>query len=176
MVNAKTLYLVRHAKSSWKDIDISDRDRPLNRRGNANAPMMGERLAELIYQGDGEFPSPQKIVTSPALRAVSTANQIAVAIGLVPQAILLDERLYFQGTKAMLEVITGQHNMIDSLMLVSHNPNITDLNNLLNPVDANFLPTCAIVTLHFNCESWREVGQKRGCLVNYDYPKKTLDI
>ena len=88
--NYKTLYLVRHAKSSWKDSSLDDRDRPLNKRGRRAAPDMGQRLAAQGHH-------PELIISSPANRARSTAKKIAEEIGYDPSLIRLDEALYFSG-------------------------------------------------------------------------------
>lgn len=176
MLKAKTLYLVRHAKSSWNDASLSDRDRPLSKRGVSNAPLMGARLADLIRQEDGEFPAPQRVICSPAKRATSTAKILCSALGFSATSIDIEERLYFRGTAAMMEIITEQSPDVDTIMLIGHNPDLTDLHNLLNPVETDNLPTCAIVTLHFECEHWQQVARKKGCMVNFDYPKKQLKL
>jgi len=176
MLKAKTLYLVRHAKSSWNDASLSDRERPLSKRGISNVPLMAARLAELIKQEDGEFPAPQRVISSPARRAMSTAKRICTALGFSSTSIDIEERLYFRGPGAMMDIITEQPSDVDAIMLIGHNPDLTDLHNQLNPVETDNLPTCAIVTLHFECESWEHVTQKKGCMVNYDYPKKQLKI
>ena len=94
----KTLYLVRHAKSSWKDSSLDDRDRPLNKRGRRTAPDMGQRLAAQGHH-------PELMISSPANRAHSTAKIIAAEIGYDPSLIHIEEALYFSGVFSMCEVV-----------------------------------------------------------------------
>lgn len=106
----KTLVLVRHAKSSWKDPGLADRDRPLNPRGRRDAPEMGRRLAA---RG-----TPDRIVTSPALRAATTAAVIAEAVGYPEREIVEDERLYGAGSEEILEVIRGIEDRFERVFLL----------------------------------------------------------
>ena len=107
----KTLYLVRHAKSSWKDPTLSDRDRPLNKRGRRTAPDMGNRMSEQGHR-------PDLIISSPANRALSTARIIADAVKYNDADILVDEGLYFSGQRQMINVLTGLDDKHQSAMLV----------------------------------------------------------
>jgi len=174
MTKAKTLFLVRHAKSSWSDPSLSDLERPLNKRGSRNAPDMGKRLAKTITKKDSALPIPEQILTSPAVRAQNTAKVIAKALNIKPKTIEDDERLYFQGAKSMLDVIVERAGESNSLMVVGHNPDITDLYNLLSGLNLDKMPTCAIAILQFQTPSWTELGQIRGELIDFDFPKKTL--
>src|SRR5437016_2264034 len=94
----KTLFLVRHAKSDKDDPTLADRDRPLADRGEKEAPKMGKRLAKRGAQ-------PDLLVSSPALRALSTAQLIADEIGCKRRNIGVDERLYASTANGLLEVI-----------------------------------------------------------------------
>ncbi len=161
----KTLYLLRHAKSSWKDSTLADRDRPLNKRGLRNAPEMGQRLRRKCVQLD-------RIISSPALRALTTARLIAAEIGFLPEQIEQNDALYFTSFMAMLEVIRQTPEHINRLMLVGHNPDMTSLLHLLAPCDIEDMPTCAIATLQFEVD-WLDLKPKQTTLVDYDYSKKT---
>jgi len=145
----KTLYLVRHAKSSWGQTDLDDSERPLNKRGKENAPDMAERLAHNVSQNDGEFPRPELIISSPAVRASTTAYIIAKALGLPNKNVVLDERLYMRGTTAMLEALEEYGNQQTAIMIVGHNPDLTQLHNQLNSLYIDNIPTCAIATIRF---------------------------
>jgi phosphohistidine phosphatase len=94
----KLLLLVRHAKSSWKDRSLADRDRPLNRRGLKDAPRMGKRLAK-------NYPAPHLVLSSPAVRALSTAKAIAKAIDYPGSHIRVEERLYGADPEEFIQVI-----------------------------------------------------------------------
>ncbi|WP_075188245.1 SixA phosphatase family protein [Teredinibacter haidensis] len=172
MQKTKTLYLVRHAKSLWSDPPLSDRERPLNKRGERNAPLMAKRLAEHIQQADGQFPLPQKIVSSPARRALATARIFAAQLNLPETQVYMEECLYFKGLCSILDRIIKEDDDSEAIMLVGHNPDITELHNHLSGIQVEKMPTCAITTLHFQCEHWRQLTQGSGSLVDFDYPKK----
>ncbi|MDJ0832511.1 MAG: phosphohistidine phosphatase SixA [Gammaproteobacteria bacterium] len=162
----KTLYLVRHAKSSWDDITLADSDRPLNKRGLNNAPDMGQRLARKGIQLD-------QIISSPALRALTTAQLIAQQIDYDPQAIEHNQRLYFEGIPAMMDIIHRLERGQTSVMIVGHNPDITRLLNRLCGFQVSDMPTCAIATIGFSLDNdWLDVAFGSGKLIDYDYPKK----
>ncbi|SMF54879.1 phosphohistidine phosphatase [Alteromonadaceae bacterium Bs31] len=176
MKKSKTLYLVRHAKSSWSDPSLSDLERPLNKRGERSAPEMAKRLLQHISQEKDKFPEPELIISSPALRAHVTAKILAKELDFKAKNIKLDERLYFQGAKKMLEVIYELGGNTESLMIVGHNPDISELHNLLNKNKIDRMPTCAVATLHFDTKKWPDIKNVSASLVDFDYPKKTLKI
>ena len=122
---SKLLYLVRHAKSSWSDRSLSDRDRPLNKRGRRSAPDMGRRLAAQDHL-------PELIISSPARRAFSTARKIARELGYDRSEIMKDESLYFSGTGAMLDLLESLDDSYQRVMIVGHNPAMTSLMNILS--------------------------------------------
>lgn len=160
----KTLYLVRHAKSSWDDPSLDDRERPLNKRGRRNAPDMGERLRTQGFR-------PEHIISSPANRARTTAGIIATELGMDPEAIEIEDDLYFKGVRGMLQTIERADDGHASLMLVGHNPTMTDLLNRLTHAGIYNMPTCAIAIIGFPMASWGLVQSTDGELVGYDYPK-----
>ena len=160
----KIVYLVRHAKSSWKDPSLSDKDRPLNKRGRRSAPDMGQRLA---HQGH----KPDLMISSPAKRAYSTAKTIAKELGFDPAAIVKDEDLYFSGIVSMCSVLEGLEDHHQKVMMFGHNPAMTSLLNALVNSSVYNMPTCAIAVIGFDIESWAELGSANGELLGYDYPK-----
>jgi len=160
----KVLYLVRHAKSSWADPSLADRDRPLNGRGRRNAPDMGRRLAEQGFK-------PQLIVSSPAKRALTTATSIANELGVDKTGIVIDDEMYFTGSGGMLGVLERVDDAYSSVMLVGHNPAMTGLLNRLCDAGVYNMPTCAIAIIGFDMESWAMVQSAEGILIGYDYPK-----
>src|SRR5210317_2497081 len=107
----KTLTLVRHAKSSWKDSSLADRDRPLNKRGKRDAPEMGRRIVAAGIR-------PSLIVSSPAVRAWTTAKVIASEIGYPREFLQRDSALYLASVNGILDVIASQDTGFNSLMLV----------------------------------------------------------
>jgi phosphohistidine phosphatase len=161
----KILTLIRHAKSSWKNPGLSDRDRPLNKRGKRDAPVMGERLAERGFD-------PELVISSPAVRALATAEAIAEEIGYPWTEIVVDERLYEADASEWLEVIQSLDDVLDWVTCVGHNPGLTELVNYLSPYQVDNVPTCGVVELRFDTERWADIGYIRPTKVDLDYPKK----
>ena len=116
----KRLYLIRHAKSSWRDAGLADFDRPLNKRGKHDVPRMGQRLKALGVL-------PDVIVSSPAKRAIRTARQIADEIGYDRKAIELNEILYGAVPEDTLAIVRATAAAYDSTMIFGHNPMMTEL-------------------------------------------------
>lgn len=161
----KTLILVRHAKSSWKDRSLPDRMRPLNKRGKRDAPMMGQRLAKRGV--DVEL-----MISSPAKRAMATAEAMAEELDYPWDGIVAEERLYEADVEEILTVIEEQDDWIDRLMVVGHNPDLTALVNILSRSDLENVPTCGVVELAYDVESWMEIVEARPVQVAFDYPRK----
>ena len=160
----KILYLVRHAKSSWKDPSLADKDRPLNKRGRRSAPDMGKRL---VVQGH----RPDLIISSPAKRALSTARKIAQELGIEKSDIVMDEDLYFSGIGGMQCVLEGLDDRYYKVMMVGHNPDMTRLLNSLGNTYVANMPTCAIAVIGFDIASWADLYSAEGELLGYDFPK-----
>jgi phosphohistidine phosphatase len=161
----KTLSLLRHAKSSWNDAGLSDKERPLNSRGERDAPMMGRRLNDSPIR-------PSLIVSSPAVRAWTTAKLIAHEISYPKEFLQRDDRLYLAGVSQLLEVLSEQDPGFNSIMLVGHNPGLTDFANKLVPGITSNVPTCAMVSVQIDSDDWNIRGNPPCELVLYDYPKR----
>lgn len=160
----KTLYLIRHAKSSWKDPFQDDFDRPLNKRGRSDAPRMGKSLSEKEVQ-------PGLLVSSPAERALSTCLIIAEKIGYSLQNVRTDRRLYHASEDQLLSVVRGFNDIDDVVAVFGHNPGLTDFVNRLNPEPlTDNIPTCGIVCMKIPVKSWKETNWKIGELDFFDFP------
>jgi len=160
----KIVYLVRHAKSSWESGVTKDFDRPLNDRGIRNAAAMSAKLFEKGITVD-------RLITSPAKRALTTAKTFAKQFGIKEKDIQLDENIYEASLKTLSEAVKQFDDTVDSVMLVGHNPGLTSLAISLGGI-VDSLPTCAVVALSFDVEHWAEV--EKGKMLFYDYPKKEL--
>ena len=160
----KTLTLVRHAKSSWKDTSLADRDRPLNRRGQRDAPEMGRRIVKAGIR-------PSLIVSSPAVRAWTTAKIIAKEIGYPLEFLQRENALYLGSVDDILDVIVAQDTGFNSLMLFGHNPGFTDFANYLVPGLTNNVPTAGVVSVNIDQEDWNLFERPATELFVYDYPK-----
>jgi phosphohistidine phosphatase len=161
----KTLFLVRHAKSSWDDTTLSDRDRPLNGRGKRDAPKMGERLAKRDV-------NPDLILSSPAVRALETAEIIAKKLDYRRKDIVVDDRLYAVAADDLLDVIHKLDDKLKRVMLFGHNPELTELAHRLSNKITD-LPTCAVAEFAFDAKSWSSIGKGKPARVTLDYPKKS---
>jgi len=160
----KTLFLVRHAKSSRDDPSLPDRDRPLDDRGKQDGQEMGKCLAKRDVK-------PDLLLSSPALRALTTAKLIAEEIGYKLKDIVVDDQLYASDADDLLAVIRALDRKLDRVMLFGHNPEFTDLANRLSS-EIIEMPTCAIVEFNFDTKAWSDVGERKPAKVIFDYPKK----
>lgn len=161
----KSLTIVRHAKSSWADSSLGDRERPLNRRGERDAPVMGKRVAETGIR-------PSQIISSPAVRAWTTARIFAKALGYPREFLQREDGLYLASLDNLLDVIATQDNGFNNLMLFGHNPGLTDLVNYFVPGLTSNLPTSGVVSVDLDCDEWMLYDRPRAELVLHDYPKK----
>ncbi|MDF1581468.1 MAG: histidine phosphatase family protein [Desulfuromonadales bacterium] len=159
----KYLTLLRHAKSSWKDPGCDDFDRSLNKRGRQDAPLIGGRLAML-----GEVP--EVIISSPARRARNTADLVAAALPCQPLAIRYEPRIYEAVLGTLIEIVNQLDDDWQNVMLVGHNPGLTDLVNAFAPCKIDNIVTCGLVKLAFRVDSWRDIQFNGGRLLFYEYP------
>ena len=182
----KQLVLVRHAKSSWNNTDLADFDRPLSSRGKRDAPEMAERLKLWGLK-------PDLILSSPAKRARKTAKIVAEVLDYPNQAIGWDSRLYLQGVRSLLAVLAETDSSRDVVLLVGHNPDLTELAERLtgDALDGrqrtedggqsfpssvfrlpSEIPTAGVVSIRLNGESWLDLAETGGVTERFDYPKK----
>lgn len=161
----KQLILLRHAKSSWADDGLDDRHRPLSDRGERDAPRMGGRLRE-------RHARPELLLTSPAARTVRTARIVARALGCRREVVRVEEALYLASEQDILRVLAAEGMSFGTILVVGHNPGLTDLANLLLPdLQLDNLPTSGIVAIDCGAESWAELRTASRRLAYYDYPK-----
>ena len=160
----KTLYLLRHAKSSWNFNELSDQERPLNDRGRDDAPAMGKALAKRHIR-------PDLVVSSPAVRAMSTAVLVAREMQYPHDKIVVEPGIYGADVEGLLAVIHSLPDSAGSALLVGHNPTITETANELSPSSLNEMPTAAVVCLRFACDHWAEVSKGNAEFYFYDYPR-----
>lgn len=161
----KTLYLVRHAKSSWDYPELTDFERPLNGRGKRSAPEMGKRLKASRIK-------PDAMLSSPANRAMTTCRIIAQEIGFPESAIQSNRSIYHADDLTLLNVINQVPDEISSLMLFGHNPGFTDFANELAQTQIYNIPTCGVFACTFDTKNWSSINFGSGKFLFYDYPKK----
>ena len=160
---SRRLYLLRHAKSSWDFPGLTDFERPLNKRGERDAP----RLAQWL--GTQEF-KPQRIISSEAERARRTALEMSRALQVPLE---LNAGIYGAGLYQLMDMIRNWDDHCAALMLVGHNPQMTSLVNRLGDAELDNLPTCGLVCIRFDVDSW--AGIDRGQTEWMMWPKKLPD-
>jgi phosphohistidine phosphatase len=161
------LTLVRHAKTEPGRPGQEDWDRVLEPRGQRDAPEMARRLKQLSGK-------PDRILSSPAVRAITTATIMARELGVAAQKVQQDERLYLASTKDMLAVIRELGERTRHLMVVGHNPGITEFaDRISSERGVDNMPTCAVYTLQFSIAAWSELAWESGIDADLDYPKRS---
>jgi phosphohistidine phosphatase len=161
----KTIYLVRHGKSSWKNPNQKDLNRPLSKRGKNDAPKMGKKLKKLNEKAD-------LIITSPAKRAYDTARKIAKETGYPVKKIDKEDKLYMADNEGFIDVIKKVKKSVDKLMIVSHNLGLTIFANFISDSDIVNIPTAGIVRIDFEINKWKDIKNIKGRLIFFEYPKK----
>jgi phosphohistidine phosphatase len=160
----KTLYLVRHAKSSWNNITLPDFERPLNERGRKDAPSMALRLKRKKIHVD-------HLISSPAIRALTTCREFCRIWGLTEKDYSTDKKIYHATADTLLETIKYLDDRHDAVMLFGHNPGITQFANLLFNTAIENIPTTGIVAGSLNISSWEKCEPGLGELIFFDYPR-----
>ena len=161
----KTVYLVRHAKSSWKDMSLKDIDRPLNKRGKRDAPFMGNLLKE---QGV----MPDILISSPANRAYTTACHFAEAFGLSKEEVVQEPRIYEAWGSEILDIIRQQTDDRTTIFLFGHNPTFTSVANSFTDNYIDNVPTCGIVRIDAEIELWEDFSYQTGRVISFQFPKQ----
>jgi phosphohistidine phosphatase len=161
----KRLTLVRHAKSDWSLPGQNDWDRPLNKRGQRDAPEMARRLRSRRLK-------PDLILSSPAVRALTTATVMARELKVPAAHVIQDERLYLASPADLIAVIRELGGESKHLMVFGHNPGLNECANQLSAGDhIDNLPTCGVFTAQFDIRSWADLDWNSGRDVEFDYPK-----
>jgi phosphohistidine phosphatase len=158
----RTLYLLRHAKSSWKDETLRDFDRPLKGRGRRAAGQIGQVLAE------EKLKSPL-VISSPAVRARETTELVleSAGFGIEPR---LEERIYEADVRTLVEIVRSIPAASDTAIMVGHNPGFENLLSYFTGENRH-MPTCALAKIEFDAASWSEVSEETGRLELFVTPK-----
>jgi len=161
----KTIFLLRHAKSSWDDASLADFDRPLNERGINTAPFMGEVMARRGY-------APSVVVSSPAVRAARTATLVKDASGFNAE-IRFDDRVYEASPNTLRQAVSELDDSFGSAMVVGHNPGMEGFIRYLTG-DLEPMPTAALAVIELNIDSWSEINSNTGKLAEIIRPKDEM--
>ena len=160
----KKLYLIRHAKSSWKEEGISDFDRPLKGRGIRDAHTTGQWLCK-------QEETPDLLISSPATRAMHTALIFAQELKYPFSDIAINPHLYLADEADIQHTISGLDDRLGAVYLFGHNPGLTNfVNHCIDHIIDN-VPTTGVACLKFETDTWRDLG-KEAELVFFDYPKR----
>jgi phosphohistidine phosphatase len=161
------LTLVRHAKTEPARSGQEDWDRVLEPRGQRDAPEMARRLKQIS-------PKVDRVLSSPAVRAITTATIMTRELGVSAQKVQQDERLYLASPKDMLAVIRELGERSRHLMVVGHNPGMTEFaDKISSERGIDNMPTCAVYTLQFEIAAWSELEWDSGVDAELDYPKRS---
>jgi phosphohistidine phosphatase len=163
----KTLFLIRHAKSDWSIDGLADIDRPLNARGYNDAHKMSLLMCENKIK-------PDLIISSPAIRAISTALIFSRILNYNPSKIVMESQLYETSANTYSDVVSKISQTHQCVMLFGHNPIISDFASLLSPKFKNEMSTCGIVAIQKQVKNWNEFITTKSDTVYYDFPKNHL--
>ncbi len=164
----RRLGLLRHAKSSWDTPGSGDFDRPLNGRGKRDAPRMGALLKSRGVQ-------PQRIVSSTARRARTTAELVAAELGCASGNLIVSDELYLASAGRILAVLDDLAADLDDVIVVAHNPGMTDLANRIADARIDNLPTSGFFYVEGAVERWSDLTTRPGRLLFFAAPKTDLD-
>ena len=158
----KIITFIRHAKSSWENLKLMDIERPLNNRGNRDAPFMGQKLKKHNINVD-------YIISSPSERTYQTIKMICNEIDYDFNKVIFDRSIYDCN---MLDIVKNISEQYQNIVVVGHNPDITYISNLLQKdVFIENVPTCGIISIRFEIDLWKDI-EIGGKLNFFDYPKK----
>lgn len=167
MAESRSLHIVRHAKSSWDYENISDIDRPLKLRGIRDAYEMARRLK--IGRS-----IPELLICSPANRAMHTATIFIRVLEISYSKLVVDHRLFEMDHAAIREVVTSQDDKITRLMIFGHNPYFSEFAAEFTDNRYIDLPTCGMINLDFNVDSWKNISAQNVVSEEVDFPKKDV--
>lgn len=158
----KTLYLLRHAKSSWKH-DLSDNKRPLKKRGIQDAKLVSNYIKDIVA-------APQHIYCSNAVRTTTTASFFVEASNLKPQQFTTHSELYDFSGQEVMQFIKQIDDAFDTVMLVGHNHAFTSIANMLGNKSIENVPTCGFVAIQFREDHWSKITN--GITTQVVFPKQ----
>ncbi len=160
---SKSLFLLRHGQALDKLPDQRDIDRELNPIGLQNASRMGMKLHEDQHKFD-------IILSSTAVRAVTTASLVAEQLGYDPSRVHKNEEIYEASVRTLLLVVNRLKESWDKVLLVGHNPAISYLTEYVSSAEIGNMATCGLVEIRFNTP-WSEISEGSGKFVDYIYPE-----
>ncbi len=159
----KKLIIVRHSKSSWKDLSLDDFNRPLNKRGKEDGPIISNYLSKKTNFIDF-------LHSSSSVRTFETSKFFTERIKF--GKVKYDDSLYHSSSGSILNLIKNYSNEYSSVMLIAHNPGLTHLINQITNISLDNLPTTGLAEIHFSCNEWNEISSKNSNLIDLKFPKQ----
>lgn len=159
----KQLIILRHSKSSWKNTNLSDHERPLNKRGNYDAQLISNYLFSLIQEID-------MLHSSSSERTRETSDYFIDKIKI--KKIVFDQDLYHISSEGLLNTVRAYDNSLSSAMIIAHNPGLTNFINTLTDLNLYNLPTTGLVIINFNVDSWEEIQKTSAAIYCSKFPKE----
>ena len=163
----KTVFFIRHAKSSWENPALLDSERPLNKRGKRDAPFMAKLLSAKACR-------PGLVLCSSSRRTQDTCRFFMKALDISNASLIISDNLYHASPNAVLNEISNVENDVETILLFGHNPTMTFLANKYSSTFVDNVPTCGILMVDFSIDNWSEVGDAQGVLSAFYYPKEYL--
>lgn len=164
----KTLYLIRHAKSSWAEVGMKDFDRSLEERGLKDAPKMAKLLRDMSIH-------PDYMVSSPAKRAFTTAQYFALGLGFPIDNIEKEMEIYEAEETALLHIVRELPDDKKTILMFGHNPGFTYFANRYAKKYIENVPTCGIVVIELTGGKWKDFNEKTAVVKDFLYPKSLND-
>ncbi|MCX6152858.1 MAG: histidine phosphatase family protein [Candidatus Kapabacteria bacterium] len=161
----KTLILVRHGKASHSALMSEDFDRKLTDQGRHDASLM----AQVVHKYNV---NPDIFISSPAARALETAELFAEVFEIPPEKINQNYKIYENDPSTMMKIIESIDNANNIAVIFGHNPTITAIAMHLIETRIEHLPTCGIAGIDFDTEDWKKIKIKKGVLRFFEFPKK----
>jgi phosphohistidine phosphatase len=162
----KSFTLIRHAKSSWEQHWLADRERPLNDRGLRDAPLMSKLFAQKHAK------KPDLILCSPSVRTTDTAHYFAEAFGMDPEtSIECRDNIYEAHASELYDMIKALPDDIDDILIIGHNPSLTNLANRFEGPFFDNIPTCGIVWIDARVDSWQDISDGNCHVSHFYFPK-----
>ncbi len=163
----KTVFLVRHAKSSWENDYLADINRPLNDRGLRDAAFMARLLRDKGIK-------PDVLISSPAVRALTTAGLFKTELAIAGKDLVVRDEIYEAGPSSILYLIASLPEAHNTVMLFGHNPTFTSVTNLFSSDFIANMPTCGVAGIHAAVSHWVDFRPGKATLKEYFYPKQFL--
>ncbi len=164
-IDLRNICFVRHAKSSWENPQLADIDRPLSKRGERDAPYLASKMVELQIL-------PDLIITSPALRARTTARIFADAADLDSVHFIVDDMLYGADVSGIVKLVQKVDDAFKSIFVFGHNPTMTIMANSFAGVDIDNVPTCGVLQAKTMVSGWKDWSPEVSAFVGFYYPKQ----